>query len=265
MPLLLLAAVAVGLPHGGLDHIVGRAVFVDRHRGQWWLPFLTGYLGLGLGTLVLWHLLPAVVLGIFLLLSILHFGAEDAQASGDAGLVAVVAHGCVPVVVPALIHPDAVGRLFRLLAGDGSAHVLWLASGVLGLVWLSAVVAWVGQSVLKRGTRIDLIGMAGTVLLFVIATPLAAFAIYFAVLHTPRAFRSLHLETELAVTSGRLRQSLPLAALSMAVGVVLFVFQPTHGLDSDMVRIVFVLLSALTVPHMWLRWLASRPGHQVHI
>lgn len=265
MPLFLLAAVAVGLPHGGLDHLVGRAVFFGRHRRRWWLPFLTGYLGLGVATLVLWHLMPAAMLGIFLLLSILHFGAEDAQSSGDTGAVAVVAHGCVPVVVPALLHPEAVGRLFRLLAGDGGAHVLWFASGPLALVWLSAIAGWSARSVFRCGGRIDPVGLAGTVLLFVIATPLAAFAIYFAVLHTPRAFRSLHTEAGLDDRSGVLRRSLPLAALGMAVGVALFVFQPAHELDSDMVRTLFLLLSALTVPHMWLRWLAGRPGRHAPI
>ncbi|MGI3903245.1 MAG: Brp/Blh family beta-carotene 15,15'-dioxygenase [Janthinobacterium lividum] len=105
-PVLLLASVLVGPTHGGLDHVVARDVFTARHRKPRWLPFLIGYLGLAVAILVAWCTFASGMLIVFLLLSIVHFGAEDASASGMAGSIASIPHGCVPIVVPALFHPQ---------------------------------------------------------------------------------------------------------------------------------------------------------------
>ena len=67
----------LGLPHGALDHQVGRS-WLEPMQGRIW-PFSFGLFYLGLLGLVLvcWIQWPELLLSLFLLLSVLHFGQED--------------------------------------------------------------------------------------------------------------------------------------------------------------------------------------------
>ena len=253
----------VGLPHGGLDHVVARSLFVGRFGRRWWLPFLVGYLGLAAGVLFAWHVVPTVMLGVFLLLSIAHFGAEDAAVGGDTSVAALLAYGGVPVVVPALAHPGEVGRIFAVLTGSGGGHVLRLAEGPSAAIWLLSigVVAWRRIRSTDR-RRKGMIELGGAIVLFATATPLTAFAIYFAVVHTPRAFASLQKSLTVAERHRLVARSLPLAVAGILAGAALFLLRSTASVSDGLVSAIFFLLSALTMPHMWLSWLSGR-RHQV--
>lgn len=256
---MLMAAVVVGLPHGGLDHVVAHQVFAARHGRLWWLPFLAGYLALVAGVLLAWYMVPVGMLVAFLLLSILHFGREDGAAAGDTSVGSILAHGGVPIVVPALVHSDVVARIFSLLARDGGAQVWRFAAGPIALVWLLAASVLVYRHVRSSDRRRDgLIELGGATLLFAVATPLSAFAIYFAVVHTPRAFASLRRSLPERERRRLIARSLPLTGLGLLMGGALFMLQPEASLQDGAIRTAFFMLSALTVPHMWLAWLADR-------
>lgn len=137
-----------------------------------------------------WWAFPAVTLTVFLLLSVLHFGDEDAPASASCRLMRIVAHGGAPIIVSAACHPEAVDRVFAALLPADAHAVTTLLSGPLMVLWVAAaagalMVYAVSEQADNRAAGLDLILVA---LLFALAPPLIAFSLYFAAVHAPRAF-----------------------------------------------------------------------------
>lgn len=253
---LLAVAVAAGLPHGAFDHAVGRRTFHPRYGARWWRPFLGGYLALASAMLVMWWAIPGAALLLFLALSLLHFGDEDAPIGTFWRAMRIVAHGGAVIVVPAACHPAATERLFAMLAPAQAALVETLLGGPVALLWAASTVGTVALHAMRgrAGDRTAIANLVLVVLLFALATPLVAFATYFVAIHTPRA-----LAASLPGHGLRARTLLLPALLSLlgiALGVAIFVAGAGMAIGENVVRSTFMLLSALTVPHMWLEWRA---------
>ena len=244
-PWLLVAATVAGLPHGALDGARGRRVFASGQGAEWVVPFGLFYLGLAAAVLLAWRVAPGTALLGFLLLSVAHFG--EADGTGE-GFVQRIARGGLPTVIPALAHPAMVERLFGWLAGNDAGMVEHIVTGPVAAVWaialLLAMGRWIGDA--RRGAWEPLAEAAALVLLFALAPPLVAFAIYFVAIHTPRALSASAADWSTA-NSGTLVLLVVLAALG---GTALFALGPPLPVGAAAVRASFVLLAALTIPHM---------------
>jgi len=249
-------AVLVGLPHGAFDHDVGRRAFAGRHGARWWQPFLAGYLILLAATLLLWLAAPGLALPAFLLLSVLHFGDADAPAETPARPVRVAAHGGAVVVVTAASHPGEVERVFAVLAPADARWIEAAFAGPLLISWAAAAIGTLGiyAGSGRRDDQAAAVDLVLIALLFALVPPLVAFSLYFAVLHAPRALGRL-------VPSFAGFRSVPfvpvlLTLLAAAFAGLVYVGGGSLSVESNVVRTTFLLLSALTVPHMWLGWRA---------
>lgn len=245
-PAALVLGVAVGLPHGALDHLPARRLLAPRLGRAWPVAFAAGYLGLAGLVLASWAAAPLATLALFLGASVLHFGEEDTVATG---LAARVAHGGLPILAPTLFHPDAVAQLFAWVAGSDPAPLMaWLLGPAL-LIWLACAGVTAVQLVGEARWRAPLAEAAALLALFALAPPLLAFACYFALVHTPRALDGMGEPATL------LRQAMPLTIAGAVIGLALWLRSPALDVSERTVRTVFQLLSALTAPHMVLRWL----------
>lgn len=249
-------AVIVGLPHGAFDHKVARRAFEPKYGGGWWQPFLVGYLVLVSAMLFAWWAIPTIALILFLLLSVFHFGDQDAAAGTFSRVMRIVAHGGTPIVVSAVCHPDTVERLFATLVPAHAHGIVLLLGGPLLLAWVAVAAA----SLITYAVRGQAGGWAAALdlilvsLLFALAPPLIAFSLYFAVIHAPRAFAAA-----MPAKGIRLSELIPpfiLTTLGLALGAVIYAAGAKMPAGDNVVRTVFLLLSALTVPHMWLEWRA---------
>ncbi|KAB0676205.1 Brp/Blh family beta-carotene 15,15'-dioxygenase [Aureimonas leprariae] len=259
---LLVPAVAVALPHGALDGRDGKRLFVPQHGRLWFVPFLGSYAALSMATLLLWWFSPFLALSGFLLISLVHFGQCDRETASSFPRASVLARGGIPIVLPTLAFPDEVGRLFAWLAGErNAAVVLALLVGPVAVVWLAAVAVEVAQALLepqrrRPGDALTALSVAGALaLLFATVPPLLAFALYFSLFHASRALLQATAGegTDPRTAIGRaMRDAVPLSIAAIAIGAILFLFQPAGAATPAVLRAVFLLLSALTVPHMWL-------------
>lgn len=278
-PLLLVAAVLVGLPHGAVDLL--QPELTPRSRGGRALVGLT-YVGLvALAVLVL-RAAPLPVLGALLVLSATHFGLADdllhrwrtrspaprTPAERLERLVRVAALGGVPVATPlALARPEVLRLLDVLSGGSGAAVVLGAR------VALVPVLAAVLATALLAARRRDAVGALEPLVLaalFLLAPPLPAFAAYFGLWHSLRhLLRLLALD---AVRHGDGGPDAPLATPSLRAAGRRFVRAaalPTGmalaGLvvlvvvaGGDVVPAALVLVLCLTVPHAAAVALADR-------
>jgi Brp/Blh family beta-carotene 15,15'-monooxygenase len=246
LALLAAAVFLVGTPHGALDARIARERLAPRFGPFWAYPFGAAYLALAGLTLTLWLIAPAIALALFLLLSAIHFGHHD---SPSGHWLPVLVRGLLPPVIAAAAHPPEITAIFDLLAGQGGAAIATIAGGPLLLLWLAGA----ALTLAMEGRRVELLALAA---LFAIAPPLAAFSLYFALVHTPRALAASRRPGER--WRDLLSDALPwsLAAVALA-GMLWAWFVPQLGEGPALVRTIFWWLSALTVPHMLLHVLVQ--------
>jgi Brp/Blh family beta-carotene 15,15'-monooxygenase len=259
---LALIAISIAVWHGAYDGALARPRF-EPWMGRWWfLAFGSGYLLLVGATLLAWHVAPASTLVAFLLYSSWHFGTEqDVEALTFGGAISGFAYGALPISAACFWHPDQVNTIFRAMLGSSgdAAFPLDLTRACAALVWVIVAIAALGTLLGFRGkarsTRLSLTCLiAVELLLFWCCDPLLAFAIYFCVWHTPEHLVSTSLDRDGLFTPRimwqNLRAGIPPWIASLAALTVLLAFRPKNV--TDYASGLFVLLSALTVPHMGL-------------
>jgi Brp/Blh family beta-carotene 15,15'-monooxygenase len=207
----------VGIPHGALDHRVGRA----GEGGPTRVAFLAGYLALTAAVLAVWRWSPMAALVGFLVVAAFHFGQGDLYwsrasreglgpggelrdgppAPGDRWRSALflAVRGLVPVALPVLVFADAfrdsadamAGRLFgdsaRWGISEGArAAGLGLVAGLVAL-HLVALAAEAARRPDRRRLAMQEAGGTGLlVLLFSVAPPVLAMGVYFNAWHSVR-------------------------------------------------------------------------------
>jgi Brp/Blh family beta-carotene 15,15'-monooxygenase len=261
---LAIVALAIGIPHGAMDHLVT----VPRMEPARMALFISGYLGVV--AVVVWAILTWNVAGFALVvvMSAVHFGVGDAaflsekrRLAGDTKptapwFVYALPAGMLPVVIP-LTSPgadEALGLVNPSLVGwhQGTGPFFLYASvalALLGMGWLIAI--------RRFRDALDLLALLGLALF---VPPLVAFSVYFGLWHALRHTGRLTLELPRAqehfTASKPVRgffaaviPGLPALVGTMAVALALTVL---GGWDVAETYFWFALVVvwALTVPHM---------------
>ena len=115
--LCLVGLVFLGIPHGGNDFFYRKE---KNTAGS--IRFLSMYLGVMLLYLVLWFVWPMLSLGLFLLISIHHFGQSNFNTNQIWSLDSVL-WGSWLVGFPVLKHSDEVFGVFATMLGQSGSAV----------------------------------------------------------------------------------------------------------------------------------------------
>jgi len=273
--------VLTGLPHGALDVTLLRGAGI----GPLGLAAaLVIYIGLAGLVVAGFDFFPTVALFLFLVVAWIHFGLGDTEdLAGWRRGGESFARGGMAIAGPITFHPDETLALFTQLGGrGGELHVaamthfferfvcpLWLAVAVLmvGLRIRSAL----GRPLSPVDRRAHFLAgweMVSLALLFWLWPPLAAFGVYFCVVHSVRHLAELGAARQpnsfpLAVR-WLWQESWPVIGLTLILGAFL-AWHWGGGLSPDtlVLRLVFVGLAALTMPHMLLTYWWHRRGEPV--
>lgn len=265
---LAVVALAVGIPHGALDHLVT----VPSMQVGKMAAFIAAYLAVvavATTAILMWPLWGFI--GV-VAMSAVHFGMGDASfvrqgQQSDINPVPwwvyAVPAGTVPVVIPltkegstealALVNDDLINWHF-----GADQVLLWasIASALVAIVWLFA----------SRRVR-DAFDITALLVLALVAPPLVAFAAYFGLWHALRHTARLTLEfpkAKVAVSDRKWLKGLwivTLPGLPSLVGTMLIAAGITWLTDLRIDDYLFVALAivwALTVPHMALTWRLDR-------
>jgi Brp/Blh family beta-carotene 15,15'-monooxygenase len=259
---LALIALAVGIPHGAVDHLVT----VPKMASLRMAIFLTGYLAV-VG-LAIWFILSANLLGfqLVVLMSAIHFGIGDAAFISEIDsrsnksrfpkLPYALAAGFTPVMIP-LVNQQSAEALAAVnpdLIGWAGVFESYLYFGMIAI----ALIAFVWMIVIKRFDNALDIGLL--LVISLTAPPLIAFAFYFGLWHALRHTGRLSLELPSSVRAHESKQTLKAFWASVTAGlpalVLVIVFTIGLGLtiglnlSSELLWILLVVIWALTVPHM---------------
>lgn len=256
-----------GVLHGGLDPWVGDVVLRRVVGRASRLLFFSAYLSVMAVVIACWLLLPLPTLIAFVLVSVLHFGQQDAFAfAARSDGLSVVVFGAVPVLGPVVANPAEVAMIFGWLTGmdagllDGIMR--WVARPLIAL-WLVGAGMFMARMLLERDPNpgfqfFGLLVLAATMLLL---PPLIAFAAYFCLLHSLG-----HLLDMAASETGPWRlwglqqwaaRLWPATLGALALGLIGWVslagLEPPGLVHTEaLAQVIFCGLAALTAPHVLL-------------
>ncbi|MCA1800986.1 MAG: Brp/Blh family beta-carotene 15,15'-dioxygenase [Rhodothermaceae bacterium] len=262
--LLFFAVFVIGIPHGAVDHVVAADLYGMRQRVTDHLLFYSSYLLVMLLVGLLWLFYPLVGMVLFLLISVYHFGQADMVAlvqpaspfsalfSWSRGLMVITAiiftdpYVCLPIIEAAIrMSPEWLSSLYQYSSIILVAAVVQYYAIVLIVLSLGALnvsrLRFLGDSLLLTA-------------LLVLTHPLIGFAFYFALWHSMghvQEMISFFRDNGRHVTIWSFyRLALPFTLVSLFGLSVLFFVQRTYSVGNEMISLLFILISVLTLPHM---------------
>ena len=264
---ILAASVAfVGVPHGAFDHVVGQRILRPILGNLWSSVFFVSYLVIASCVVMGWYEWPMGTVLAFFLVSAWHFGVEECetnQLQWFSHLLAVASGGIV-IWLPALIRRSDIIELLTLVLPDGDEGVAAACASItagaaVGLAPLTLVNAFKSISDLTRDEfsvrrllASAILRTSALTLLCACVSPLVSFTVYFCFWHSIRGL----IRIASTVRDNPLILALRLAPLTiMAIGLAVAgssVWSSSEILSPTLIRTVFVGLSALAVPHLFL-------------
>ncbi len=247
---LAIAVAALGLPHGAID------AYIARRSGLWRSPgglaaFACAYLFIAFGVIAIWSVLPVLSLVAFLIISAWHFGAD----AGALNRLERWLFGSLLLSLPACFDPLAVAALFATLSG-ASARVIPSFLQILAPVSALGVIAMITvfPRLRPRPQRWQDLAVVSALIAFAwLLPPLVYFVLYFCALHSP-----LHLARVLKLVPRADRFKAVLHTVGFTVitifcaGLIFIGLSGEASPQQAVLRVLFIGLAALTVPHMLL-------------
>ena len=257
-------ALAVGIPHGALDHLVT----LPRTQPAKMAIFIAIYIAIAL--IAIWAILKWNVWGFIavVIMSATHFGIGDSAYIAELNNLGgkkrsrlatwsyALAAGFVPVAIP-LINSRSTEALEKV----NSALVDWHHGFDSEILIAIALVSTVAILILARERQYrDLVDLISLIALVSFAPPLVAFATYFgcwhAMRHTAR-LTSLLPKSQDLYSQGRSFKAFQMAVvpgLPALLGTFIFVLVlaafARESITDKFLWLTLVTIWALTVPHM---------------
>lgn len=236
--------VFLGLPHGALDPWIAKKLgLVSKINSSW--KFNLGYFCAALAVVVLWSFFPVFSLLIFLIISSWHFSGDWAK---QMPLFQRIGMGALVLLLPIGWHPNEVAVLFEYLSGPDGAELAYQLAVPAGL--LASCSVGLGFLALLRKNWMTAFECIAFLALAIATPPLVYFVIYFCLRHSPQ-----HLFELLTLASPqeqkRLRWMIPGYTLLTLIPVgLLGLWWSSLPSEALLMRVIFIGLAALTVPHM---------------
>lgn len=243
----------IGMPHGSFDGAIAMHLGIANKPSRM-ITFLLSYVLLTAMVVATWVMLPVFALILFLYISSYHFGSRDAiSKSGGFHVVESLTLGGLVVVAISQFHRQEVDTIFSYLV-NGNTSLIWSSINLLtGVVILGLIECFtVFEKRPEFGKKaVEILVLIG---IFALAPPLLGFAIYFCLVHSSRHFLEVFRTLKQTTDTRKIQfQAVVLTVLTWSAGLVAFLLFADVGQPGPaLLRITFIGLAGLTVPHMLL-------------
>lgn len=236
--------VLLGVPHGSLDVLFASQTY-DLNRLTHWLKFLSYYTIAASGVILVWFVMPSFFFTSFLILSAVHF--SDDLNSVNSKLFKL-GYGLSIITFPSILFSAELINLYAMIVNVETATSLVTASHWISMpVGLILAVKLLDKRIAIR-TKLEVLSVCA---LFVLLNPMLAFGVYFCVMHSARHLIRSHFFLS-KFTKQAFLNALILPTIAVIImGLFVWWIGTKKPIEVDMIRIVFIGLAALTVPHAW--------------
>jgi Brp/Blh family beta-carotene 15,15'-monooxygenase len=268
----LLLILTIGVSHGSLDHIKGKKLLGLLKLKSTYI-FYIAYILISATVLVIWILLPAITLILFLIVASYHFGKEDTQflINNESNFIQILYFfkGFLIILAPIYFHFQETIAIFKLLLIDNEIFYLSLnfieTNKVIqvGIIFstLSSIFLFLKNFEIKK--FVIFLDYFSILILNYYLSPLLAFTIYFCFLHSIRHSVSLAIVLDPnSVANGFVlfvKKALPLTILTgILFFIALYLLSNSYNLDNAILKVIFIGLASLTFPHILLEYFLEK-------
>lgn len=253
-----------GIPHGATDHILHNINQEQELDKKPKAKFLIYYLSIILLYALLWHVLPALSLVLFIIISAFHFGETqllNAEKWGKAfknKWIKNLSYFFWGLTVLLLIFQAHIEEVSAIISPYliSEEMMLWIDSNFTLILTISLIATFSGLILIGiKAMVIQLIEMAVLFLLANFTSLLFSFAIFFAFWHSRDAVREQILKIRGYKNDFSLKDwgklALPYTLISL-IGIVLIIsFSSFQKVDIPLLTLFFILVALITLPHVF--------------
>ena len=244
----------IGLPHGSFDGAV--ASLVGFRKKNQFAQFIFFYIVLFLFVIFFWLYFPIISLTIFIIMTITHFGLCDwtnYKIEKYKYLISFT-HGMTIIFGIIFFNENESFLIFEYLTND-NIYILKKYFFIPYLLTLISIIYFIYLSFYENKLRIGIVEIISLLFIFYIFDPLMSFAIYFCFFHTYKHLKHLfkNLYLELPNKNFVIYTTLLFTVISWigGLGIVYYLVQ-NLTLYESILKVIFIGLAALTLPHMLL-------------
>ena len=254
----------VGLPHGSFDGAVASLVgFKTKFQ---FLKFLFYYIFLFILVIIFWLRFPITSLLIFLFMTILHFGLSDWSFFRIKKFKYIVSFTYGMSVIFGIIYfnEDQSFIIFEYLT---NLNIYFFQKYLFFPYILTSVLIlyFMYLSIYEKKFRLGVIEILTLLFIFSLFDPLLAFAIYFCFFHTFKHLYHLIININSYLPNKKfvIYSTLIFTFISWVAALVFvfYLFQ-NYSLYESIIKVIFIGLAALTLPHMILVDFIYRKNYQ---
>ena len=244
----------IGLPHGSFDGAV--ASLVGFNNRKQFLQFLIYYLALFFIVIVFWLYFPILALFIFIMMTIAHFGLCDWTNYRIKKYKYSVSftYGMTIIFGIIFFNENQSFLIFEYLTND-KIYLLQKYFYIPYFLTLISIIYFIYLSIFEKKLRKGIVEILFLLSIFYFFDPLLSFAIYFCFFHTYKHLKHLikNIYSNLKNKKFVIYSTLIFTLTSWAggLGIVYYLFQ-NLSLYESILKVIFIGLAALTLPHMLL-------------
>ena len=242
----------IGLPHGSFDGAVASLVgFKTKSQFLW---FLILYILLFFCVILFWLQFPIISLFIFLTMTVFHFGLSDwTNFNIKKHKYSIsLTYGMTIIFGIIFFNETESFQIFEYLT-NSKIYNFRIYFVVPYLLTLFLILYFIYLSFNEPKLRIGIIEILFLLMIFYIFDPLLSFTIYFCFFHTYKHLKHLVSNVYLYLPNKKfvIYSTLVFTIISWIGGlVIVFFLVQNFSLYQSIIKVIFIGLAALTLPHM---------------
>ena len=244
----------IGLPHGSFDGAVASLVgFRNRYQ---FLQFIFFYFALFFLVILFWLYFPIIALTIFIMMTITHFGLCDwaNYKINNYKYSVSFTYGMTIIFGIIFFNENQSFKIFEYLTNDKIYLIQKYFFIPYSLTSLS-IIYFIYLSFFEKKLRKGIIEIFSLLFIFYFFDPLLSFAIYFCFFHTYKHLKHLIKNIYLNLTNKKfvIYSTFIFTVISWVGGLgILYYLVQNLSLYESILKVIFIGLAALTLPHMLL-------------
>ena len=244
----------IGLPHGSFDGAV--AALVGFRTKYEFIKFLIYYLLLFFFVIIFWIYFPILALIIFLIMTIIHFGLCDWSFYKINSYKYTISFTYGMTVIFGIIYFNETESfvIFEYLTNE-KVHLFREYLIIPYFLTFISLTYFFYISINQLKLRLGIIEIISLLIIFYIFDPLLSFSIYFCFFHTYKHLNHLLKNIFINLQNKKfvLYSTLSFTFVSWIAGLILVAYLIENlSLYESLLKVIFIGLAALTLPHMLL-------------
>jgi Brp/Blh family beta-carotene 15,15'-monooxygenase len=262
----LVLIVLIGIPHGANDHLLFFNLINKRvdEKNEKSTLFFSSYIGLILLYVCCWYLFPTFSLGLFILISIYHFGQSNVYISPIESkfvkLISIFLSGSFVLLTPIFAHIETALPVIQSLSknpdilkiSEDLGNKLAISAGILMIIhW---VILMLSKHINFKNGLQEILNVLLLFGLFYYSPLWIGFAIYFTLWHSIPSIEdqiNFFKTTRVNYNLGKyVREIFPFSLIALSGLLLAFQFSGDYISVNQGLALLFSFIAVITLPHM---------------